>query len=555
MTVETLQEAKDASVTSGRPVGFLAVVVAALLIATSIPYVICYRTAPPGQRFTGVLFVRVDTDSYYAWMNQARHGHWLFENKYQPQPHAGAYFNAFWAALGGLARAAGISLEASLHVGRLAAGALLVMSFYAVSGFWLRTHRLRALALLLFIFGGGFGWATAAVAAGLGLPHVMELDLTDPRQAAVFNFSMDLWAGFHPFMQVFLSTHFALAHALYLYTLYCFLRSEASPSPRYALGAGAILLVLSLSHPYDAVTALATCALYAGVQMLRRRPLPVGRLLVMFGPPVAGLLYYVWLFKVHPYFKYWGRAAQSIEPNLYVLFALGLCGLIGLAQFLRLTLRPPAPGGRPVFLMCWLAAAVGLFGSYPVLKFSGQFGLVLMGPLVLMTAVALQEFSERAGAGARRRFYAAAAALLILNSLTAPILLYQRTASPQEFHVDERVIAALEWLNGQAPPHEAVLASEDVGLRVPVYTQNYVFLGHPHLCDDYDTRSRQVAEFFDGAGDEARRALLREQGIAYVFHGPAERALGGFDPAAQPYLRRVYGDEAVAVYRVLREAL
>ena len=49
------------------------------------------------------------------------------------------------------------------------------------------------------------------------------------------------------------------------------------------------------------------------------------------------------------------------------------------------------------------------------------------------------------------------------------------------------------------------------------------------------------------------RVVLRDWGVVYVFHGPEERALGGFDPTAAPYLRRVYASGGVAIYRVALE--
>jgi len=53
--------------------------------------------------------------------------------------------------------------------------------------------------------------------------------------------------------------------------------------------------------------------------------------------------------------------------------------------------------------------------------------------------------------------------------------------------------------------------------------------------------------------DVARENLLRQQGIRFVIHGPAERALGAYHPSGSAFLQLVFARGETAVYR-LREA-
>jgi uncharacterized membrane protein len=66
-----------------------------------------------------------------------------------------------------------------------------------------------------------------------------------------------------------------------------------------------------------------------------------------------------------------------------------------------------------------------------------------------------------------------------------------------------------------------------------------------------DEKLAVLARFFGDGSDAFRRQLLHEHGIDYVFYGPAERALGTFDPGQAPYLRQVYEDAGVQIYQVL----
>lgn len=53
--------------------------------------------------------------------------------------------------------------------------------------------------------------------------------------------------------------------------------------------------------------------------------------------------------------------------------------------------------------------------------------------------------------------------------------------------------------------------------------------------------------------DEWRKALLRDYNISYLFYGPRERALLGFEPGEKPYLVESYANRLVTIYRVVIE--
>jgi hypothetical protein len=44
----------------------------------------------------------------------------------------------------------------------------------------------------------------------------------------------------------------------------------------------------------------------------------------------------------------------------------------------------------------------------------------------------------------------------------------------------------------------------------------------------------------------------RQYGVDYVYHGPREKVLGGFDPGRVAYLRLTYDNGEVQIYRVER---
>jgi len=66
-----------------------------------------------------------------------------------------------------------------------------------------------------------------------------------------------------------------------------------------------------------------------------------------------------------------------------------------------------------------------------------------------------------------------------------------------------------------------------------------------------DEKKALVARFFDATtGDDWRQQLLAQYGADYVFWGPAERALGGFDVGHVSYLKQLYSAGEYAVFEV-----
>ena len=120
---------------------------------------------------------------------------------------------------------------------------------------------------------------------------------------------------------------------------------------------------------------------------------------------------------------------------------------------------------------------------------------------------------------------------------------------PYYLSTDE--VRALEWLDEHTEPEDVVLSSLTVGQYIPAISGNTAFLAHwAQTVGFYDKRDR-VARFFDAdAPDGERVETLGSFGVDYVLHGPAERALGDYDPETAPWLVVAFSRPQVEVYRV-----
>ena len=111
--------------------------------------------------------------------------------------------------------------------------------------------------------------------------------------------------------------------------------------------------------------------------------------------------------------------------------------------------------------------------------------------------------------------------------------------------------AAADWL-AQRAQGDVVLSSYQSGNYLPTRGLVRVFLGHRPETMRSAEKYALVERFFDVTIDDAwRRNLLAEYSVGYIFWGPAERALGDFDPALSDYLIPIYDVDGYVVFEVL----
>jgi hypothetical protein len=125
----------------------------------------------------------------------------------------------------------------------------------------------------------------------------------------------------------------------------------------------------------------------------------------------------------------------------------------------------------------------------------------------------------------------------------------KRHTYPYYLYKDE--VAAMQWLDANAAGEDVILSSLEVGQYLPAYTGSHAFLAHWAQTVDYYTKEEMVKSFFAPTSlDVDRRAILDEFSVDYVFYGPAENAIGSFDPNSWPELSPVLYSNHVTVYKV-----
>ncbi|MDY7041606.1 MAG: hypothetical protein SVX38_12165, partial [Chloroflexota bacterium] len=120
---------------------------------------------------------------------------------------------------------------------------------------------------------------------------------------------------------------------------------------------------------------------------------------------------------------------------------------------------------------------------------------------------------------------------------------------PYYLYHDE--VGALNWLDENADSSDVVLSSITVGQYVPALSGNTAFLAHWAQTVDFYDKTERVERFFDvTVSDDERIDTLRTFDVAYVFYGPAERALGDYDPGESSLFTEVFSSSHVKLYAV-----
>ena len=535
---------------------FVLYVVLGVLLVTTLPYVYAYATAPSDKEFMGIMLDVPDHAQYFSWMRELSQAP-LAANKMTPEPNEPVFFNLLWWGLGRLGRLLGLGYSAVFQLLRIGSASSFLLLAYHVCARFLARPLERRTAFLLLTLGSGLGWALIAGKYTLA-------------RGSMF-FPSDVYtAEGNTFLGILGYPHF-IAAALYIGVFELLLYGQTRGQLRYAVAGGAVALFLGWQHAYDLITIYGVIAAYIVASLLRDRRLPAH--LIKSGFIIGFIswwpaLYSVLLTSTNPTWK--EVLAQFPNAGVYTPGILHLPVLLGIAFVLAVfTVLREAPRGlrgltdRDLFCRSWFLVTfllVYLPVDYQIHLLNGwQVPIAILATQGMSCYVApfIGRLADRwrwlwSPEGVRRGL----AIGLVLCVLPTNLYLWAwrfvdlgRHDYPYYLHKSE--LAAMAWLQANAQPADVVLSSETIGQYVPAYTGTHAFLAHWAQTLDYHGKSALVKEFYAQCSSEPRRQqVLEEYGVDYVFWGPAERALGSFDPDKSGLLRLVFSVAQAQVYAV-----
>lgn len=519
-----------------RYVGLVSLAVVGL---SSLPAVYCQFTPPPGTRYSGLNCAIHDQNTYIMWIEQAREGRWVFEDRYTTEPSQPGYFNLQWLAIGRIARWFGISSMAAYQASRvLFSGAMVFAFYFAISQFVSEVGQ-RRLALLLLSFGSGLGW----LPHGLGVRVVRGADIWMPEA--------------FPLSSAMAFPHFCLSWGLIAVVMAGGARAVLKRSWRAGLAAAGAVLILGFTHTYHIVPCAAGVAVWAlGLVCLRRiSPRHATLLLPVLAAAVFPVLYWRWAMGTVEWMREWSHLAASTSsgPVWEYLIAFGpLLGLAALARRSQLV-REEAADLR-LLLICWSLVLAALLYWPWVIAYQRRFAQGLALPL---TILAVQGFTGRVLPLVQQRYATlACAGLVMFAGLTHLVWLAALSVGtktlPEAFYLPADQVAGMRFLAQHAAPGDAVMCDDETGLWLPGSCGVRTYVGSHDLTLAHSAKLISTARFFSLKTSQTFRShLLRQNDIRWIWVGNKQARRGGLTDQAAAALGfiRAYKNASVVLYR------
>lgn len=526
---------------------FLLSLAAALLLVTSIPYAYAYLSAPADQQFMGLTHTTHDYAQYISWARESRDKVFV-ENKLTAEPNDAIFFNPVWWTVGRLERYAGLSFAQINQGFRVLAGLTFVLVAGALAGRVFPGPE-RRFAVALTCLTSGLGWLLVAAKPLTG-------DLALPLLVHTF-------PG-NTFFGMMVVPHMILSASMVVGIFFLTIESYRLGCSRRALLAGLVCCALGLFHPYNIATVYSVVGAFAILMTLRDglRWRFVARTAVLYGLSAPSVLYWS---SVSAGSESWRQVlAQYKNLGVFTPDPAQLIVLLGLTAVVAgLTFRGfvPLRERRPsdLFMCGWLATNLVII--YLPLNFQINLLSGIQVPLAFLATRGLYEhvvpWLRDALPGRTRalaRFAPLALLLLVLPTnvylVSWRVLDLSRHKYPDYLYRDD--VQALQWIEGAARPSDVVFSSLEIGHFVPGLTGTHAFLAHGANTLDFYGKRTMVQRFFSADGaDQERQATLQRFNVRYVFYGPSERAIGGFDPATAAYLKPAFTSARTTVYEVV----
>jgi hypothetical protein len=542
------------------------------LLVTTLPYFWSWAITPPGYEYSGLLFSPDDQNVHLSWARQTQTGSFFSRNLFTTETQeSGArplFFNALTSLMGVLAWS-GAPLIWIYHTLRVLFGALLLLTFYALSTRVTSETRTRFVALVLVAFSGGAQFLSAF------FPNRIWMDKPDgnfPMMPEAFTFASS-------FIFTLNIAAMALLVLSYLCALSAAAESDDTKRKRTTLVGFCAALLLSNIHTYDAIPFIVTLALWTFWQTRATAHANVPRwkssAIIIVGA-LLPIFYQLIVFRGSEEFRIKALTPTPAPPILDVLLSYGLLiplavagGVLGWRTFTDWKQRAAL---RLVIL--W--PVVTLISIYAPVSFARKMIEGAHLPLCLLAAMGvialLQKLPSRP-----TRLIVCAGVLLVCCLSSLQFLWWsalQNTRDPQlyntsrgelmpPFYLTSGDAAALRLLNKNVSPQDkktrAVLCWPKLGNYVPRETAMFVYAGHwaeTLYLEGKNGRTGKLAQVFDFYSGkmsalEAKNWLQKNHiGFIIIGHYERERVGANIPVELRRSLKEIFNENGTAIYAV-----
>ncbi|MCC6146503.1 MAG: hypothetical protein IT308_02930 [Anaerolineaceae bacterium] len=521
----------------------------ALLMLTSLPYLIGYETQGEAWRFSGFVFGVEDGNSYIAKMLMGANGDWLFRTPYSSKPQTGFLTFLPYLLLGKLTTPPGQheQLVALYHFFRWASGMMMVVASFDFVSLFIQSQCKRLFATALIIAGGGFGWLS-----------IIGLDIFRIERIPLEFYSPETFG----FLSFFGIPHLGLSRALMLWGLVLLFKRESG------IRAGIIWLILSFVQPLTVLTGWFLLAVYCIILYLlslrehgkfsfifaRTFALEIRQVFYMLGVSSPLILYTFWTLQRDPFLSRWAEQnILSSPPVSDYLLSFGL-----LVPFLAAGVWKVLQGVLSRKLDRFYLMLPAWIVSFPLLAYFPHNVQRRLPDGIWVAVIILTMIGIPVLTGKLQKWFWGGLVLTFISStlILAGGVMASLLTTPPVFQPTPQVKAFL-FLASKAEERSVVLSSYESGNAIPAWAPVQVVIGHGPETVYLEKIKPLVSSFYsmEMKGVADRKRFLEEYGVRFVLYGPNERALGDWDPSIDlGILNKIYDQDGYQAFQTVESA-
>lgn len=541
------------------------------IVCCLLPILAGYAARSDNSIFMG--FIKSEDAAQTAFIRFSSHGD--FSSPFNlPGEDPQSWFSLFFSLLGLITRT-GLPINYIFTAAIIVFALILVFASWKLVCYFTDDEPKRAFSFLLITCASGFGWLVAApyfllkkflhFGGGEGIPSVTLIARHTPDLS--FTQVSTLQVLHHP-------AH-ALENALFILFIISLARTLEEKKLSRVLGACAALPLIAFIHPYGLLVLVATCALLPVFAFfMDRKLLPqIIKAYLALAPFFALGAYQLFLHSVIIE-KVVAKLSHPFIPPNKIFLAYGPVLILSLWGFKVLWNRRRA---IDMITLSLISALFVLFhGPYRPHKFMGY----MMLPLSLVAAEGITRFFLPRLKNLLKKIKRApisskalqSAALLVIFAFVAPTNLFHAGLFTYWTAVDGRYelcvsrddYNAIQWLKNNALFRDVVLSSYlNWDRRDTInYPARYlpgeagvttVYTEKAELIVNDKEKARDITVFFnERTPDKLRREIIARRKINYIYYGPKEKMLGGWNPDKSPLVEKMFDSKTVDLFKARR---
>jgi len=535
---------------SKKEIIFLIIIALATVLITAAPYLYGYLTRPQGSTYTGLHHLTPgDTNVWLSMIEQTKQGHNIFINLYTSEPQHRIYINPLWLAIGLLAKIFNLSSLLALHIARSVLIIIFVFIMYLFLSYFFQQVLKRKILLIIILF-----------SSGLGLffnPFLFNLE-------NIIEHPTDIWVPESiTFLTLFHTPHIIASLTLLILTFLLMLIAFERNKIIYSILAGLTSLLLFWFHPFNVPTIYLVLFVYILVNFILHHKIILSYIkhyLILIAISLPALLYLFWLSKTDWVIRNW--SAQNILPSPSFWMYL-----IGYGLFLPLSLIAlikifKNPFKKEIFFFVWMITS--LFLMYIPLDFQRRLSEGLHVALAILAGLGifyiidyLKKLQQK---GKKIITYLPTTLVIILiiflpltnlQILGQDIYLYN-TKKSLPYYLSKEETDSMKWIKTNVLENEIILSSFYTGNYIPAYTGRIVYIGHGPQTINLPIKLEIIDWFFkDNQEDTLKYNFIKENNIDYLYFGEKEKEMGDYSPSQKNYLKKVFKNNEVTIYKVI----